>query len=87
MEQKIKIEKNVKRLRGSGTRDGENHYPFSDMEVGDSFVVEIGERKPASVQASMSTVARFWAAYHKKDWKFSLSMISDKGKVRIWRTK
>ncbi len=84
----IKIDKGVPILKGSGRRHGENIFPFAEMEVGDSFFVPFKkDKKQMSQRTSLHTCARLWAQYHKKNWTFSTSTLSDENGVRIWRTK
>lgn len=55
------------------------HYPFSQLEVGDSFLVpEADKKKAASVRACASSFAK------KNGWKLTCKQ-SDGG-LRVWRT-
>jgi hypothetical protein len=57
-------------------------YPFSTMEVGDSFFVPFGDRKVKNLQNSLRTNA---AQYQPK--KFSIHTLEDAKGVRCWRIK
>jgi hypothetical protein len=63
----------------SGHRSGgrNNIYPWSEMEIGESFFV------PGAKQKSLSSIARNWAVRHKPAWVFSCA--AEKDGARIWR--
>jgi hypothetical protein len=67
----IKIEKNVPMPEARG----ETIYPFSDMEVGDSFFV------PGRTPNQMQNSASHWRK--KNGWKFTTARENDG--TRIWR--
>lgn len=71
------IEKGVQIPDSRWQRGRPRKYPFSEMEVGDSFVVQPTERKPAITSADQ------WAKYHKNGAKFVSRFVD--GVVRIWR--
>jgi hypothetical protein len=59
-------------------------YPFSEMQVGDSFAVPVPSGKnPSSFSAHMCTAAYQWG--RTKNAKFSVRIIDEKTKVRVWR--
>jgi hypothetical protein len=63
--------------RASGRRGGK--YPFADMDVGDSFLVE-GEVKPATVRSAVGAFAK-----RNPDFgKFAVRATEDG--LRVWRT-
>ncbi len=66
---KYKIEKNVPMGHAKTT------YPFADMEVGDSFRVEIDERKKAASAANM----------HGSRFNMKFSVRKHEGVYRCWR--
>lgn len=59
-------------------------YPFSEMEIGDSFLVN----KPYTIklQTAISCAARSFCNRKRLDRKFSVRKTDD-NKLRIWRTK
>lgn len=72
----IEVEKNIPIPQKKGRAP---KYPFSDMNVGDSFEV---------VDAPKNTVlnaANQWSKRHNKKAKFTIRF--EDGKTRIWRTK
>lgn len=68
------IEKNID-ITGLG-RKMNTKYPFSKMEVGDSFLAE---------NRSVYNSATHWAFRERNDWQFKTRR--EDGKIRIWRTK
>jgi hypothetical protein len=52
-------------------------YPFTRLEIGDSFVATIGERR------NLATAAQYWK--RKKGWRFKIAKISERS-IRVWRT-
>lgn len=61
-------------------------YPFSDMEVGDSFKVPIVLNTPAHrVYSRCSTAIKRFRKDHP-EWKFALRTLKVEGYVRCWRT-
>lgn len=77
-----KIENNVpltKKYRGIEL----SNYPWDKMKIGDSFVVEPGNRKTTSVQTQLATNARMWAAYNKKAVRFVTR--KEGNNIRVWR--
>lgn len=81
----IKIEKGIP--IPNGYRKSDCPYPFSKMVVGDSFFIPFGKAKPESTRTYIIEVSRKWKKKTGKNWKFTSSMLSDKGGVRIWRVK
>jgi hypothetical protein len=58
-------------------------YPFSEMEVGDSFIVgEYSKGKMACVLSSANSWSRYW----NKNYQFTARRTED-DKIRIWRIK
>lgn len=80
----IKIEKNVPITDGRGR---EFKYPFSEMNVNDSFIVfsenHEGQQK---LQHSVKGSYNHFITNHQPDWKFKTKKEGAKG-VRVWRTK
>lgn len=74
---KYKIEKGVPLLADGNIR---SKYPFRDMEVGDSFLVELTKRP-----GCMSTASSF-AAGQDPCWKF-ISRATSEDTARVWRVK
>jgi hypothetical protein len=76
-----KIEKNIP----VQVKRESNKYPFSKMEVGDSFFVksENGQTPSKTRAAIMQCIARFYLS--NTDVKFKTSVL-DNG-VRVWKTK
>jgi hypothetical protein len=58
---------------------GKRKYPFADMEVGDSFLVE-----DKSTNAMYRTAHGFMAK-HQPNWKFSVRKVN--GGTQVWRVK
>lgn len=67
----IRIEKNVPMPLGPGRKK----YPFDDLQIGDSFVIDAKRRPAASLYKAQKKLSR----------KFSCYRVA-KGKYRIWRT-
>lgn len=59
-------------------RGAKPKYPFSTMEIGDSFEVD-------ATRQSVYNSAKAWAVRHDKKAKFTTE--TSNGKTRIWRTK
>ena len=77
------IEKNIK-LTKTQKVAGESKYPFSKMEIGDSFFVSENAEKPTA-----NTVRQMAHNFGKKSGaKFSARVVVEEGKgrgLRIWR--
>jgi hypothetical protein len=69
---KYKIEKNVP----IPEKKGRKKYPFGDMEIGDSFVMQ-------KVITTANSIARSYGNRHKV--RFTCYAISE-NKTRVWRT-
>jgi hypothetical protein len=67
----IKIEKNVPMPTARFTK---KIYPFSEMEVGDSFLAKNG---------TVARAANGFSKYHKNGWRFATRKEGEG--VRIWR--
>ena len=88
----FKIEKGIKipqmQIRGytfsNGMRSKQLNYPFSDMEVGDSFIIS-NEYSRDTMQRK-ACAPRNWAYKRKNGWKFALRKTKD-NKIRVWRVK
>lgn len=59
---------------------GSAHYPWADMEIGDSFPVHI------SKCGGVSSSAHTWGVKQTPERKFTIRKISDI-EYRVWRTK
>jgi hypothetical protein len=61
-------------------------YPFSKMEIGDSFLVDIGSMKYQYIFSSVNNCFKNFKRHDEKYllWKISLRRIDDKH-IRIWR--
>ena len=78
----MNIDKNVKMELES--RSGRPlKYPFSGMEVGDSFIA--ADKYTLSISVSVSNSGRQWAKRSGNDWKFATRKVDDG--IRVWRTK
>lgn len=73
----MKIEKNIPVPNGAGERQGYQHYPWHQMEVGDSFLAP-----PGRTVRQMKMAAYGWAARHGYP-KFTVAQTP--GGVRVWR--
>lgn len=73
----MKVDKNIKITPRS-------KYPFNDMEIGDSFLIETDSNHYRK-QASTLSLAKKWAIKNNPEAKFATRKV-EKG-VRIWRTK
>lgn len=72
-----KIEKNIQ-IPLKRTRK----YPFDEMEVGDSFMIEgYTPKKIVSITSSANSFCKT----HRNGWKFTVRKIE--GDIRIWRVK
>ena len=60
-------------------------YPWADMEVGNSFLIECKPADAQKTRASLVASARSWAKRHAPRRKFSVRSVD--GGVRVWRTK
>lgn len=81
--EEYKIEKEVPIKRKNRNY---HNYPFVDMEVNDSFYVEITKDiKITSLQSRMANAASHFCKQEKVDWKFSCHQTGNG--VRIWRVK
>lgn len=66
-------------FRGS---HGESRFPFSGMEVNDSFLLKDYTR---TQQTSVHTCSKGWCKANKKDWRFRTK--KEGSDLRVWRTK
>lgn len=83
MNQEIIIEKNIPiSPDGRGVRCF--RYPFSKMEVGDSFQVEFVKKKSAP---SASSSAFLYGKRTKTKWTSRVTKVDGKHFVRVWRIK
>ncbi len=73
MENKIEIKKNAPDLP-----DGRVKYPFKNMEIGDSFVVENVGAKGSSLRMASSSFCK----RRNLDWKFKVTVSDDKVMIR-----
>lgn len=78
------IEKNIPIPPSNHTR---SKYPFADMEVGDSFLVEWDKiRNKDRFQSYLAGSSYMWRKRHdRNDWKFT-TRATESG-VRVWRVK
>lgn len=84
MNQEIIIEKNIPiSPDGRGVRSF--RYPFSKMEVGDSFQVEFVKKKKSAPSASSS--AFLYGKRTKTKWTSRVTKVDGKHFVRVWRIK
>lgn len=84
MNQEIIIEKNIPiSPDGRGVRSF--RYPFSKMEVGDSFQVEFVKKKKSAPSASSS--AFLYGKRTNTKWTSRVSKVDGKHFVRVWRIK
>lgn len=87
MEIKIKIEKGIPIPTKRTSKTHNEVLPLKDMEIGDSFQVEIGDKKPGNIVTGIrSSITWFINRYDKRDWKFTIRNIDCKY-VRCWRIK
>jgi len=78
-----KIEKNIPKTRGKGNKT----YPFDEMEVGDSFLINVpADRKLNTMQAQTLSAALSYASHDGNGKKFTTRRQSDTS-FRIWRVK
>lgn len=83
MNQEIIIEKNIPiSPDGRGVRSF--RYPFSKMEVGDSFQVEFVKKKCAP---SASSSAFLYGKRTNTKWTSRVTKVDGKHFVRVWRIK
>lgn len=75
MNTKFKIEKNIPLKHGRSRK-----YPFGDMEVGDSFLVNI-KNDPKNDRHNLSSTASYFGIRNNK--KFSVRKDGDG--FRVWR--
>jgi hypothetical protein len=66
--------------KGIPLPEHKTHYPFREMEVGDSFFTKRSRQ-------NISAIARYWAK--KENYTFATRDVVEKGVegVRVWRTK
>ena len=83
MNQEIIIEKNIPIYGGQGCRDSK--YPFSKMDVGDSFQVEFERAETAHPPAASS--AYLYGKRTKTKWASRVTKVDGKHFVRVWRIK
>ena len=80
----FKIEKNIAWSKSEGNKPP--IYPFSSMEIGDSFLYD--EPYSRYNMSKISNAARNWATKtdEKKcrNWRFSTRKVND-NQIRIWR--
>lgn len=75
-----KIEKNIP-IEVPKTSD----YPFSEMEIGDSFLVPYGNETQTKLQTKISSCCSYYRSKHDHLKKFVTRITKDG--VRVWRTK
>lgn len=59
-------------------------YPWADMEIGNSFLVECEPDEATARRASVVSSASAWARRHAPGRKFSVRSVD--GGIRVWRT-
>jgi len=84
-----KIEKNIEMPNPIWGGVASHKYPFTDMDVGDSFAVAVD---PTTKLNYKQVACRLTSAIqlHKKrepEKTFSIRTVKDKKSVRLWRTK
>lgn len=60
-----------------------SNYPFAEMEIGDSFEIDVGEKTTLYISTIVSGAARRFCEKHPL-FKFSLRTINEKH-IRVWR--
>lgn len=76
------IEKNIPVI---GKKESYSRYPFSKMEQGDSFLVEVPEGKTKANTVNAIRVAFiYYASQNKLSWECTVRSI-DSNHIRIWR--
>ena len=57
-------------------------YDWASMKVGDSIDIEIGERDPKTLSASILGSAKY---YRRKERSFEVTSKTINGVIRVWR--
>lgn len=84
MNQEIIIEKNI-RIPAGGQGSRGSKYPFSQMEIGDSFQVEFEAKERNHPPASAS--AYLYGKRTNTKWASRVTKVDGKHFVRVWRVK
>jgi len=80
------IEKGIEMPARKGGSGRPGKYPFSDMEVGDSFAVPVDDDQDVETRKqTVSNCARTWAKRNSLERTFSVREVG--GVLRCWRTK
>lgn len=75
-----KIEKNIEMPSKISSRKGTTKYPFAEMEIGDSFIIDPSLKS----KTQLSSTANDWAKRNGLTKRFSVRAISN-GDYRLWR--
>ena len=79
----ITIDKNIPMPKGG--RPQPRIYPFAEMDVGDSFALPVPKNgDPVKFAAKIRALAWMWRKH--KSVKFSVLLVEEGAKVRVWRT-
>jgi hypothetical protein len=63
-------------------------YDWASMKVGDSIDIEIGERDPKTLSASILGSAKYYRRkenYRRKERSFEVTSKTINGVIRVWR--
>ena len=73
----FQIEKGIEIPSGNQRTKGSTKYPFTEMEPGDSFVIEVADDKAAGRKSSVYTTAK------RAGVKVKVAKVE--GGLRVWR--
>lgn len=80
----MKIDKGIP-IPKEGQSRVRKHYPFDQMEVGDSFAVSADGDELTAVRMRVSGAISRLYPYLERDKKFTVRTIREKNEVRVWR--
>ena len=79
------IEKNIPLPRPREISRQQTKYPFSIMQVGDSFSVDIGKEPEMKVLRRVSVACNRIQLQSGGKKRFTTRMVDDRTRVRVWR--